>query len=506
MPSPSPLAIDLSRASESPTNRIEAWLQSVFDSPGTPTESRHPLNHDHLPPPLPSPSPLQRKRASDDSGVDMDYRGDPASPSKRQRTGQDGRSAAEMTDSFTRTETAQMTSTAASNRSNRSKSPARQKAALVTARPAIVQHSIAVAPDIPEHMMAPLQGLRMRMRNSLHSGYVPAGLKDKLLAVDAFKKSFKFDPIEEQAYAAGEQLPTAQADEILRRVKEIFRKTQHCQDTNKDENGWCVHVVLPLLDLVNLMYGQDRWMPESVQTQGIDKAYLSYAADFSDKDTEKSENAGSIFRKTDFCFAYSPQHEKYEALYNRLRKSVISHTTDMSSQCLALFSGIEVKKAAGSLDEAQLQISIWMAASLRQKAEMALRFAHTEEPHGTDSALQEPTAAAVEESAPPKPDLSALIEPAITIVGREHKLYYAFLCWDTVPVGRASVVDKVQVLFDNNVPGLFTDSVPGIFRLARLYGNILEYGMDEGIDGFWGRFMGPVLERVAKDVEARRQR
>jgi len=44
---------------------------------------------------------------------------------------------------------------------------------------------------------------------------------------------------------------------------------------------------------------------------------------------------------------------------------------------------------------------------------------------------------------------------------------------------------------------LGTDSIRGIFRLIRLYGNLLEYGMNEGEDGYWGGFHGVVLEKLA---------
>jgi hypothetical protein len=42
-----------------------------------------------------------------------------------------------------------------------------------------------------------------------------------------------------------------------------------------------------------------------------------------------------------------------------------------------------------------------------------------------------------------------------------------------------------------------TDSIRGIFRLFRLYGDLLRYGMDKGDDGCWGGLLRPVLEKLA---------
>ncbi|KAF2820937.1 hypothetical protein CC86DRAFT_113311 [Ophiobolus disseminans] len=93
------------------------------------------------------------------------------------------------------------------------------------------------------------------------------------------------------------------------------------------------------------------------------------------------------------------------------------------------------------------------------------------------------------------PDLSALIEPGVTIIGPEHKVYYGFLSTPVVSDNPGS--GTVSVLgHDERLPLLMTQTVQGIFQLARLCGDILEYGMDEGVEGFWGAFLGPVLEGV----------
>ncbi|CZT18824.1 uncharacterized protein RCC_04668 [Ramularia collo-cygni] len=78
-----------------------------------------------------------------------------------------------------------------------------------------------------------------------------------------------------------------------------------------------------------------------------------------------------LFHKTDFCFCYSHLHPKYAALYHRLQNATISHTSDESTQAASLFSGIEVKPPNDGAVEAQVQVSSWLAASLRKKADLA---------------------------------------------------------------------------------------------------------------------------------------
>lgn len=114
-------------------------------------------------------------------------------------------------------------------------------------------------------------------------------------------------------------------------------------------------------------------------------------------------------------------------------------------------------------------MSIWIAASLRKKQELAQ----------TAQVFFEPT---------------KMVEPAITIVGHEHSVYYAYPRDD--PVSRKSGVHVLGPDLDR-FERLSTDSIRGIFRLLRLYGNLLKYGMDEGEEGYWGRFFGPLLHKLA---------
>ena len=78
-----------------------------------------------------------------------------------------------------------------------------------------------------------------------------------------------------------------------------------------------------------------------------------------------------LFCKTDFYFCYSHLHLKNAALYDRLQNATISHTINNFTQAAALVSGIEVKPPNGGAVEAEVQVSIWLAASLRKKADLA---------------------------------------------------------------------------------------------------------------------------------------
>jgi hypothetical protein len=183
--------------------------------------------------------------------------------------------------------------------------------------------------------------------------------------------------------------------------------------------------------------------------------------------------------------SYSHLHPLYASLYKTLCHAPISHTTDTYTEAAALFTGIEVKSPSGNLQEAQLQMSIWMAASLRKKAELAW------------------SAFAID--ALPRPDHGAFIEPGITIVGTEHKVYYAYLSEpDSADLSQDTSISTCAVSIlgnDTSLPSLDTSSVQGVLRVARLYGNLMEYAADEDAEtGYWGAFLGPVLKNLALGV------
>ena len=103
----------------------------------------------------------------------------------------------------------------------------------------------------------------------------------------------------------------------------------------------------------------------SRQSQSIQPSYLSTVSE----PTPASPNRRvALTRKTDFCLSYSCFDRQFAELYIQLaaKLPVVSHTSDNCTQRLALFSGIEVKPENGGPKKAELQISIWMAASLPQ--------------------------------------------------------------------------------------------------------------------------------------------
>jgi hypothetical protein len=162
---------------------------------------------------------------------------------------------------------------------------------------------------------------------------------------------------------------------------------------------------------------------------------------------------------------------------------------------LALFSGIEVKPENGDPKEAELQISIWMAASLRKKMELArLAFPTSDLPLTPEDAADNATIST--NKGLTTFQSSHLLEPAITIIGNEHKIYYAY---------PSSLKGDVTVLGpDEKFASLSTRSVQGIFKLVRFYGRMLAWGVNEEATtnmqeaGLWDAFLSPVLETLAK--------
>ncbi|KAF1351454.1 hypothetical protein EJ07DRAFT_159381 [Lizonia empirigonia] len=153
---------------------------------------------------------------------------------------------------------------------------------------------------------------------------------------------------------------------------------------------------------------------------------------------------------------------------NAASKGEVSHTTDTFIKRTALFSGFEIKPASGVQTEAELQISIWSAASIRKKQEL-VRYAKL--------ALNP----------------AALVEPMFTIVGHEHHVYYCYPRDNLVAIrSGVHVLGPDSFRFER----LSTDSVRGIFRLLRLYGDVLGYGANEEEDGYWGGVLGKTLNRT----------
>jgi hypothetical protein len=88
---------------------------------------------------------------------------------------------------------------------------------------------------------------------------------------------------------------------------------------------------------------------------------------------------------------------------------------------------------------------------------------------------------------------SALIEPAFVVVGHEWYFYLVYLH----PNGAVHVLEHGSCS---------TSSVSGVFKILRVLRNVVDYGLDglegRGSDakaGYWGGFLGPVLQRLAEE-------
>ncbi|KAI0570993.1 hypothetical protein Alg130_11034, partial [Pyrenophora tritici-repentis] len=170
-------------------------------------------------------------------------------------------------------------------------------------------------------------------------------------------------------------------------------------------------------------------------------------------------------RKIDYGLSYSDHVSPYSDIYARLLEhgnEVVSHSTDAYTRTTALFSGIQVKAHDGNIFEAKYQLSIWMAASLRQKALLARRVG--------------------------LPDTTCLVEPYFTFHGHVLGFHIAFM--DTEQ-------DAVHV---QEFGSASSSSISGVFQQLKVWQNVIEYGVDESANGFWGGFLGPILARLA-DIE-----
>ncbi|KAL5400640.1 hypothetical protein PMIN03_012207 [Paraphaeosphaeria minitans] len=123
----------------------------------------------------------------------------------------------------------------------------------------------------------------------------------------------------------------------------------------------------------------------------------------------------------------------------------ISLTTDNFTSHVALYSGFEIKPENCDQKEAELQMGIWMAASLRKKAELAKKaalgtaFSRSEDTPGipTDGGSSESQGHDNDKN--DKNDKNdddddddrfddVPVEPGSTVIGHEHKVYYAYSC------------------------------------------------------------------------------
>ena len=119
-----------------------------------------------------------------------------------------------------------------------------------------------------------------------------------------------------------------------------------------------------------------------------------------------------------------------------------------------------------------------MAASLRKKLELA----------------ENPTT-------PLRPSATSLLEPSLTIIGHDHKVYYA--C-PTLTAGKGGVTILGP---DGKFADLSTRSVQGIFKLIRFCAGILDYGYQvhkesgqEGGGALWDEYLGRIVGDVGTQV------
>ncbi|CAN9171290.1 unnamed protein product [Alternaria alternata] len=381
----------------------------------------------------------------------------------------------------------------------RSSSPTRNLTELRTATPSISLSPFnQVKQPPPANVSARINSLRSRLsrREGLEVSYIPAGLREAIESDVLFAPSLAMDPIDPEAYDHDDTRPASHPALVnaLDRVKNIFQDACHCTEFGRDENAWCFRVVWPLVELAMKLHCNTKFKLESVQSQSIQSSYLSTVSE----PTSASPNRRvALTRKTDFCFSYSCFDPQFAGLYTQLaaKTPVVSHTSDNCTQRLALFSGIEVNPENGDPKEAELQISIWMAASLRKKMELArLAFPTSDLPLTPEDAADNATIST--DKGLTTFQSSHLLEPAITIIGNEHKIYYAY---------PSSLKGDVTVLGpDERFASLSTRSVQGIFKLVRFYGRMLAWGVDEEATanmqgaGLWDAFLSPVLKTLAK--------
>ncbi|KAJ4286952.1 hypothetical protein N0V90_012832 [Kalmusia sp. IMI 367209] len=247
----------------------------------------------------------------------------------------------------------------------RSSSPTRETSIILrTAYPPVLVESLNGLKEAPpEHA----ERLGDRLAEGIDFGFIPQGLqpviKNDPEVGHQTTKTTDFDRIDTRS--------AAELSTVWNKVKKIFLNARDCKDGGRDENAWCDDVVRPLVHLAMELYGNNRWWFQSVQSQSINPLYLSSIVAPSSTDSGRRK---LMDRKIDYVLSYSHRHSDISALYGRLdavNNREIGHTLDTFTKRTALFSGFEVKSASGDHTEAELQMSIWIAASLRKKQELA---------------------------------------------------------------------------------------------------------------------------------------
>lgn len=119
------------------------------------------------------------------------------------------------------------------------------------------------------------------------------------------------------------------------------------------------------------------------------------------------------------------------------------------------------------MNEAELQLGLWAAASLRRKQHI-LHLA------------QVPT------------DAQQIVEPMVVMVGAHHHLYYCLSGEGAQWFSKSTLVLQSNLLEEVN-----TWTVRGVFQLAKFYGSVLQYGTSQVEDGFHNRFINNIVQGLA---------
>ncbi|KAF2105499.1 hypothetical protein BDV96DRAFT_373268 [Lophiotrema nucula] len=474
MPTSPPLSPSLTREQRT---HISSWLAQLIPSPDFSTQKSRKGKHaasepppilTHLPSPSYSPTPavaMSTERSQ--------------SPNKRARIDDEvvpGESISVVLRPLEELSTFSPPVTQAS-KTPRSSSPSRETVVnLQFAKPPILTEAFNGATHpIPQRVW----DIMYRLQPDNVERWVPASLKESIMG----DSELGLQQISKGAWDP--DCPDPVVDQYtLAAVKDIFLCARHCTAKGRDENAWCAEVVRPLLELALRLSDTKDLMVQSVcvipihssvttsrikltialasQSQAINPTYLSAPASSS-----AMRPKPLISRKADFTLSYSDKTPTFRTLYAGIREqgyAEVSHMTDAYTQETPLFTAIEVKASDGIKPQGQYQLSVWLAASLRKKAELA--------------------------RAAGLMDTTNLVEPAFVVVGHEWYFYLGYLLLN----GNGATIILQQ-------GSCLTDSISGIFKLLRVLTGVVEYGLGgtgekEG-DGLWGAFLGVVLERLA---------
>lgn len=181
----------------------------------------------------------------------------------------------------------------------------------------------------------------------------------------------------------------------------------------------------------------------------------------------------------------------------------VSHTTDNFTSRVLLYSGFEIKPENGDQKEAELQMGIWMAASLRKKTGLAKKAALETALSQSDRASDEPgdqgprkwqdDSNDEDEDEDEDYSIDALLEPGSTMIGHEHKIYYAY---PSSAKGDTTVLGPDEMFLN-----LSTRSPQGICKLIVMYSIILDYGYaTEAGEGLWNGYLRKVIEGLCPNT------